>query len=100
MKSSSNCSNPTYPQSQATPKPGLDGIASFQLTEEVIELAELLVQEKVMPQTLSGDAIHVAVATVNAMEYILSWNVRHLANPRKRENIFGKFFQKLVEYRQ
>lgn len=34
--------------------------------------------------SLSGDAIHVAIATVHRMDFILSWNVKHLANPNKR----------------
>jgi len=36
----------------------------------------------------AGDAIHVAAATVHRMEYLVTWNVRHLANPNKRTH-FG-----------
>lgn len=36
-----------------------------------------------MPAPVAGDAVHVAVACVHGLEYILSWNVRHLANPNK-----------------
>jgi hypothetical protein len=68
-------------------------VPSLPLTEEVIDVAELLIQERVMPQTLSGDAIHVAVATVNALQFILSWNVRHLANPNKREHLRKTLFK-------
>jgi len=35
-----------------------------------------------------GDALHVAVATIYGMDYVLTWNVRHLANPNKRTH-FG-----------
>lgn len=31
----------------------------------------------------TGDAIHVAVATIHACEFLLSWNVKHLANQNK-----------------
>jgi len=51
--------------------------------EEVRGLAELLVREKVMPGPVGGDAVHVAFATVHAVDYVLTWNVRHLANPSK-----------------
>lgn len=51
--------------------------------DAVRALAELLVRERVMPAPVAGDAVHVAVACVHAVEYILSWNVRHLANPNK-----------------
>ena len=55
------------------------------ITDEVTEFADLLVAERVMPKPATqGDAIHVAVATIHQMNYVLTWNVRHLANPKKR----------------
>jgi hypothetical protein len=53
------------------------------LDEEVVKLAEILVENRVMPGPVGGDSIHVAVSAVAAIEYILSWNVKHLANPNK-----------------
>jgi hypothetical protein len=50
---------------------------------EVRGFAQILVRERVMPAPIAGDAIHVAVACVHAADYVLSWNVRHLANPNK-----------------
>jgi hypothetical protein len=50
-------------------------------------LAKFLVQHKVMPQPVAGDALHVAAAAIHAVEYVLSWNVRHLANPSKLEHL-------------
>lgn len=64
------------------------GLAIVDLSPEVEELAELLVQEKVMPGPASqGDALHVAAATFHGMDYILTWNVKHLANPNKRRHL-------------
>ncbi len=59
------------------------------IDEEVRGLARMLVREKAMPAPIAGDAIHVAAACVHEMEYLLSWNVRHLANPRKLEHLQG-----------
>jgi hypothetical protein len=53
------------------------------LTEEVRGLARVLIREKVVPGPLAGDALHVAAACWHAMNYVVSWNVRHLANPNK-----------------
>lgn len=54
------------------------------ITEDVRGLSRLLVREKVMPGPHdAGDAIHVAVAIVHACDFLLTWNVRHLANPNK-----------------
>ncbi len=79
---------PTFPQSlQALGM--LHGVTVLALTREVKELAELLVGERVMPgPATEGDAIHVAVATIHGMQYVLTWNVKHLANQKKRTH-FG-----------
>jgi predicted nucleic acid-binding protein len=57
------------------------------INEQVRGVAELLVRERLMPKPVAGDAVHVAAATVHGMEYLLSWNVRHLANPNKLEHL-------------
>ncbi|HRQ73867.1 MAG TPA: hypothetical protein PLU35_12650 [Phycisphaerales bacterium] len=62
----------------------IEGVASLAFDEDVLGLASLLVAERVMPgPAAGGDAMHVAVATAHRVEYLLSWNVRHLANPNK-----------------
>jgi len=63
------------------------GIALLPINEEVLALAQLLVEQKVVPGPLKGDALHVAVAAYHGMEYLLSWNVKHLANPNKRVHL-------------
>lgn len=63
----------------------LRGLNVLELTPAVIDLAELLVRERVMPTpAVEGDALHVAFATIHRMDFILTWNVKHLANPNKR----------------
>lgn len=63
----------------------LRGLRLLDLGPEVRGLAEILVREKLMPRpSVSGDAIHVAAATIHGMEYVLTWNVQHMANPNKR----------------
>lgn len=58
------------------------------INPEVEDFAGLLVAQKVMPApAISGDALHVATATIHRMQYILSWNVKHLANENKRMHL-------------
>lgn len=57
------------------------------VSPEAVGLAGVLVRERVMPARLAGDALHVAAATVHTMHYLLSWNVRHLANPNKTRHL-------------
>jgi predicted nucleic acid-binding protein len=73
---------PQYPHSSDALKIIRD-VPLLPATDEALGLARLLIREKVMPGPLTGDAIHVAIAAVHGMEYILTWNVRHLANPNK-----------------
>ena len=42
---------------------------------------------KVMPKSIGGDALHVAIATVSRCKYVLTWNVKHLANPNKVQHL-------------
>jgi predicted nucleic acid-binding protein len=63
----------------------LRNLSALEITEEVIQFGQLLVDERVMPSpAVAGDALHVAVAVVHRMDYLMTWNVKHLANPNKR----------------
>ncbi len=62
----------------------LAGVELLGIDRTVLGLARLLVSELVMPgPAAGGDAMHVAIATIHRMDYLLTWNVRHLANPNK-----------------
>lgn len=64
------------------------GLEVLDFTEEVAAVAELLVQERAMPgPAVAGDAVHVAFSIVHRVEYLMTWNQRHLANPRKRTHL-------------
>lgn len=66
----------------------LNGLPILKLSPEVRGLARIFVKQKVMPgPAFSGDAIHVAVATTFSMDYMVSWNVKHLANVNKRNHL-------------
>jgi hypothetical protein len=58
----------------------LAGIPILAVSTEVLELAELLVSEGPIPRRAAVDALHIAVATAYACEYLLTWNCRHIAN--------------------
>ena len=47
---------------------------------DVGALAEALVNVHLLPQKASADARHVAVATVFGVDYLLTWNCKHIAN--------------------
>jgi len=47
---------------------------------EVIDLALAFLQEKGVPSQANDDAYHIAMATVYQMNYLLTWNCKHIAN--------------------
>ena len=63
--------------------------ATFQLedvlarTSEAEELAAAYLAQKVVSVEYDDDARHVATCTVARIEYLVSWNFRHLANARR-----------------
>jgi hypothetical protein len=60
----------------------LQGLPLLDSTEEITVLAQQLVTEGLLPEAGARDALHVAVATVHGMDFLLTWNCRHIANAR------------------
>jgi dihydrodipicolinate reductase len=50
------------------------------VTQESIELATEYVNEKVVGQTSFDDCIHIATATINKLDLLISWNFKHIVN--------------------
>lgn len=59
------------------------------ITEDVLTLAEKYIAELALPTRAIDDSIHAAVSTVYEMDALISWNLRHLANLRRKERING-----------
>jgi hypothetical protein len=58
----------------------LDGIPLLQRSEEGDALTEVLIRELSLPNKAVADAGHIALATVNGMDFLLTWNCTHIAN--------------------
>ena len=57
------------------------------INEEAVSLAEELVQAGALPMKAGNDALHIAIAAVHRVPYLLTWNCRHLANAALRGQI-------------
>jgi hypothetical protein len=51
------------------------------------KLAEVFNKKGAVPQIAPEDAIHIAVAVVNGIDYLISWNCKHIANAKMRSKI-------------
>jgi hypothetical protein len=65
----------------------LKGIPLLPIPEPALSLSARLMQAMVLPERAKTDAIHVAVAAVNGIAFLLTWNCRHLANARNAAKI-------------
>ena len=65
----------------------LSYIPKLELTEDVGKLAQKLIQTALVPEKAASDAVHIAVASVHGLNYIVTWNFKHIANPYTRDRL-------------
>ena len=61
----------------------LDGVLRLPVTAEALALADELIAADLVPAKARVDAAHIGVATIHRLEYLLTWNCRHIRNPDK-----------------
>ncbi len=52
----------------------------IETTNEAIELASEYISEKVVGKTSFADCLHIALATLNKADFLISWNLKHIVN--------------------
>jgi predicted nucleic acid-binding protein len=65
----------------------LEGIPQIELTEPAATLAQQLISEGPLPEKAALDALHIAAAVSGGVDYLLTWNFKHLANATIRNRI-------------
>lgn len=55
----------------------------IETTTEAIDLATEYISEKVVGQTSFADCLHIALATINRADFLISWNFKHIVNMQK-----------------
>jgi len=50
------------------------------ITDKIIELSRRIMTFVPLPPKAQGDALHIAVALQNGIDYLLTWNLKHIAN--------------------
>ena len=72
----------------------LSGLPLLDVTDEAINLATALISQGLLPDAAADDALHLGVAAVHGMDYLLTWNCTHLANAAFRDSISFWFAEK------
>jgi predicted nucleic acid-binding protein len=52
----------------------------IETTDKAIELATEYISEKVVGKTSFADCLHIALATINRADFLVSWNFKHIVN--------------------
>ncbi len=52
----------------------------LEMTDEAVDLATEYITEKVVGQTNYADCLHIALATINRADFLVSWNFKHIVN--------------------
>ncbi|MFO0804906.1 MAG: type II toxin-antitoxin system VapC family toxin [Gemmataceae bacterium] len=58
----------------------LTDLPELEITADAEALADAIMASGVLPPHVARDAAHIAVAAVHGMDYLLTWNCKHLAN--------------------
>jgi len=65
----------------------LDDLTVLAITDDARALARVLNAEGAVPPSEPRDALHIAVAAVQRVQYLLTWNFKHIANATMRSKI-------------
>ncbi len=65
----------------------LDSLEFVEAPDDTNNLAKQLIAASAIPATEPRDALHISLAAVNGIEYLVTWNFKHIANATTRDQI-------------
>jgi hypothetical protein len=68
------------PEAAASRLRALEGASILELTPECRDLAKKLLTQGPIPRKASLDALHIAIAVIHGMDFLVTWNCAHIAN--------------------
>ena len=75
------------PKAAAERLEALQDLPRLKTTDSATVLAQRLLDVGAIPLEAEEDALHVAIAVVNSIDYLVTWNMRHIANATMRHKI-------------
>lgn len=85
-----------HPEAAARRLEALEGIAELLIDEEVIAFAERLITECGIPEVAKADALHVSVAAVHNVDYLLTWNCHISTTPQENPSFALFVFRRVI----
>ena len=65
----------------------LETITLLAATEDAAELTQRLLDLEAIPRNAADDAAHISIAVAHGVDYLVTWNFRHIANAAMRSRI-------------
>ena len=65
----------------------LEALGVLNVTQDTEELTLELLDLNAVPRQAAGDATHIAIAATHGIDYLVTWNFRHIANAAMRARI-------------
>ena len=62
----------------------LEGIPLLAVTDSAVELSKKLLEKGALPPKATDDALHIALTSVHNIDYLLTWNCRHIDNAENK----------------
>jgi hypothetical protein len=72
----------------------LHDLPLLEITPEVFQVADALLMSNILPSKARLDALHISIAAFHEVEYLLTWNCKHIANA----SILPLLYRKLVAF--
>ena len=64
----------------------VESVEFIDITAEAVKLASQYIAEKAVGKTSYEDCLHIAIATINKVDYLTSWNFKHIVNTTRIRN--------------
>ncbi len=58
----------------------LDGIPLLPIVPEIANISNEIISRAILPKTARTDSLHIAIVAHYRIQYLLTWNCRHIAN--------------------
>ena len=58
----------------------LANVELVEITKDTVQLADSYISDKVVGKASRNDCLHIAIATVNRVDVLVSWNFKHIVN--------------------
>ena len=65
----------------------LESIEALTVTPKALQLAQFLLEQFALPAKAEADALHISISVTNGIDYLLTWNCKHIANAITRRKI-------------